>query len=101
MPKGVTPVQEAIVSVPLDAAAVEALGLGERWVQDARKRLALSDYADGLLSLGQAARLAGTTYMEFLTYLSERRVPLTYGPSDLDEDIQNLKQMGLWDGPVG
>jgi len=92
-------VQEAIVSVPLDAAAVEALGLGERWVQDARKRLALSYYADGLLSLGQAARLAGTTYMESLTYLSKRRVPLTYGPANLDEDIRQFRKTGHWDQP--
>jgi|GEM_PF-5213415 len=50
-------VPDTEVSVRLDAAAVEALNLGERWAADVRKRLPLSYYADGLLSPGQAARL--------------------------------------------
>lgn len=89
------------VSVQLDAAAVEALNLGERWAADIRKRLALSYYADGLLSLGQAARLAGARQAEFLAYLHERRVPVNYGEAELGEDIQQLKKTGLWDAPLG
>lgn len=89
------------VSVRLDAAAVEALNLGERWAADVRRRLALSYYADGLLSLGQAARLAGATYAEFLAYLHERQVPVNYGVAELGEDVEQLKKMGLWNAPVG
>lgn len=94
-------VGDAEVSVQLDGAAVEALNLGDRWAADARKRLAVSYYADGLLSLGQVARLAGTTYAEFLAYLHERRVPLNYGSAELDDDVKQLRRMGLWDAPVG
>ena len=89
------------VSVRLDAAAVEALNLGERWEADVRRRLALSYYADDLLSLGQAARLAGATYTEFLAYLHERQVPVNYGVAELGEDVEQLKKRGLWNAPVG
>ena len=41
------------VSVRLDATAVESLNLGERLAVDVRKRVALSHYADGFLSLGR------------------------------------------------
>jgi len=94
-------VPDTQVSVRLDAAAVEALNLGDRWAIDVRKRLALSYYSDSLLSLGQAARLAGVTYAEFLAYLHERQVPINYGTAELDEDLEQLKKMGLWDAPVG
>ncbi len=87
--------------VPLDAEALEALKLGPNWAVDIRKRLAASYYADGLLSLGQAARLAGVPYADFVSYLHERRIPLNYGPDDLAADVDQLKKLGLWDGPVG
>ena len=90
-------VPDTEVSVRLDAAAVAALNLGERWAIDVRKRRALSYYADGLLSLGQAARLAGATYAEFPGYLHERQVPVNYETAELAEDLEQLRDMALWD----
>lgn len=89
------------VKLPLDADAVEALNLGPKWAEDVRKRVAASYYAEGRLSLGQAARLSGFAYADFLAYLRERRIPLDYGPQDLADDVDELKRMGRWDGPSG
>ena len=94
-------VPHADVTVALDAVAVEALNLGDRWAEDARKRLALSYYVDGLLSLGQAARLAGVSYAVFLAYLHERKFALHYGPEALAADVEQLKDMGLWHASMG
>lgn len=85
----------------LDAVAVEALHLRERWAADVRRRLALSYYADGLLSLGQAARLAGARYAEFLAYLHERQAPVNCGVAELGEDVEQRKKTGLLNATLG
>lgn len=98
---GVVRVAGREVQLPLDADAVEALNLGPKWAEDFRKRVAASYYAEGRLSLGQAARLSGLTYAEFLAYLRERRIPLDYGPQDLADDVDEFKRLGMWNGPSG
>lgn len=60
------------------------------------ERDALVDVAIGLYkreeaSLGRAAEVAGITSVELLDELGRRRIPVNYGPSDLQADLSTLK----------
>ena len=49
--------------------------------------LALSLYAQGILSFGQARELAGMTKLEFGLLLGKRHMPRHYEHDDLQEDL--------------
>ena len=49
--------------------------------------LALSLYAQGVLSFGKASELAELTSLEFGVLLGKRNIPRQYDETDLQDDI--------------
>lgn len=49
--------------------------------------LALSLYAQGILSFGKASELAEMTTLEFSVLLGKRNIPRQYDETDLQDDI--------------
>ena len=47
--------------------------------------LAVALYAQNALGLGKAAELAGMSRLDLTDILAERRIPMHYGQTDLDE----------------
>lgn len=52
-----------------------------------KTELALSLYAQGLLSFGKACELAEMTKVEFGLLLGKRNIPRQYDEQDLEDDI--------------
>jgi predicted HTH domain antitoxin len=75
-----------IPQVVLDAAQMN--------VQDVRRELALTLYAQQRLSLGKACELAGLTLWEFRQWLATRRIEAHYDTADLQEDMATLRDLG-------
>ena len=46
------------------------------------------------LTLGQASRLAGMNQLEFQRLLAGRQIPIHYGVSDFEQDLQTLRELG-------
>ena len=55
--------------------------------QRMKLELALSLYAQNLLSQGKAAELAGLDWFAFNDMLAKRGIPLPYGLQELEEDL--------------
>jgi len=55
--------------------------------QRLRTELALAIYAQGILSFGKAAELAGLSRYHFADLVAERGIPRHYGDEELAEDI--------------
>lgn len=53
-------------------------------------RFAVSRYADGTATLGQAATVAGLSQADFQFELGRRRVPVHYDSDDLREDAETI-----------
>ena len=45
-------------------------------------------YTRGRVGAGKAAQLLGISRLEFLDELAKRKIPVNYGCSELEEDIQ-------------
>ncbi len=45
------------------------------------------EYAEGRLTTGKAAGLAGVSVWEMLDYLRQRKIPAQYGLDDLEHDV--------------
>lgn len=60
-----------------------------------RTEMAIWLYREGRLTLAQAARWAGMTRLQFQRALSAKGVSIHYESADLDEELQNLKEVGL------
>ncbi|MGA9995514.1 MAG: UPF0175 family protein [Pyrinomonadaceae bacterium] len=45
------------------------------------------------LSIGQASRLAGMSRLQFQHLLASRQIPLHYGVSELETDLETLREM--------
>ncbi len=75
-----------IIHVPRDV--VEGARIPEEEFEKvARIELAIALYARGVLSLGQARRLAGLSKWEFLEELAKRGVERHYTQEELEDDI--------------
>jgi len=61
--------------------------------QQLRLEIAVALYEKGILSFGQARKLAGMGYFEFEKLLFDRNVPNGYTPEDLKSDIDTLEQL--------
>ena len=76
-----------ILEIPGDVA--DALRLPDlEKAQRLRLELSVSLYSQGILGLGKAAQLAGLSRWEMNRLLGERKVPMHYGPEELEEDLQ-------------
>ncbi len=79
-----------MIRVPRDI--VEAARIPEaEFERVARVELAVALYARGVLSFGQARRLAGLSKWEFLEELAKRGVERHYTREELEDDIAFAK----------
>jgi len=75
-----------VIKIPRDI--VESAKIPENeFERVARVELAVTLYARGILSLGQARRLAGLSKWEFLEELAKRGVERHYTREELEDDI--------------
>jgi len=84
-----TPVPEDIY-LTLQASGLFREALAVR----SRRLLALRFYQDRVLSLGQAARLAGMSRWEFIDFLSENHVPvIDYSDEELASEFAAVSEL--------
>ena len=73
---------------------VSALSMsGVEMASDFSRRVALSLFSEGILSLGKAAELAGMSYRDFFDLARAKRIPLNYTVEDLESDVQILREV--------
>ena len=53
-----------------------------------REKLAIALYAQGILSFGKAAELAGIARTEFAAAIGQRGIPRHYSESELKQDLE-------------
>ncbi len=61
---------------------------------DSVQRLALSYFADGVLSFGQAAKMCDMTAWEFSEFLARKQVFINYDIEDLEKELEVGKELG-------
>ncbi|MGE5484656.1 MAG: UPF0175 family protein [Ignavibacteriales bacterium] len=82
------------IELKVPRSAVSALGMSDHeMASDFSRRVAVSLHADGLLSLGKAAEMAGVPYADFMELLRAKKMPLNYSVEDLEEDIRSLREV--------
>ena len=74
------------LQVPDSVARGLRLPEGEA-VERLHSELALSLYAQDILSFGKAAELAAVSRYQFADLVARRGIPRHYGPEDLAEDL--------------
>ena len=62
-------------------------------IEDIKRELALTLYAQRRLSLGKAREFAGLSLFEFRQLIALRRIPVNYGDAELAEDIEAVAQV--------
>ena len=55
--------------------------------------LALRLYQKGIVSMGQARRLAGLSKWDFLELLAKEKIPLSYDVKELGKDLKTVEQL--------
>lgn len=75
-----------MIRIPKDVVEGARIPEGE-FEKIARVELAIALYARGVLSLGQARRLAGLTKWEFLEELAKRGMERHYTREELEDDL--------------
>lgn len=55
--------------------------------------LAVLLFQKGKISLGQAAELAGMSYLQFQMLLASRRIPIHYDVADFEQDMRTLQEL--------
>ncbi|MDP1591733.1 MAG: UPF0175 family protein [Prosthecobacter sp.] len=71
---------------------IQDAGIDEK---SALKELALTLFAQGRLTAGQARRMAGVHFFEFEQWRTERGLPLReFNEEELDSDIETLRSLG-------
>ncbi len=63
-------------------------------IPELKVEIAVYLYAQGRLSIGKARELAGLTLWEFRQLLASRRIPPHYDETDVDQDVETLREMG-------
>jgi predicted HTH domain antitoxin len=53
--------------------------------------IAVTLFQQDRLTLGQAAAFAGLTQLDMQRILASRRIPLHYGPEDLEHDLATVR----------
>jgi predicted HTH domain antitoxin len=64
--------------------------------QEMLVELALYLFDKEVMTLGQAKTLAGMSVGDFMTLLGQRGIEMHYGVEEFMEDIETLKETGLW-----
>lgn len=55
--------------------------------------LAVLLFQKGKISLGQAAELAGMSYLQFQMLLASRRIPIHYDIAEFEQDMRTLQEL--------
>jgi len=55
--------------------------------------LALRLYQKGIISMGQARRLAGLSKWDFLELLAKEKIPLSYDVEELEKDLKTVEEL--------
>jgi predicted HTH domain antitoxin len=63
-------------------------------INELKRELAISLYAQGRLSVGKARELAEMSLWEFRQLLAFRRISPHYDITDLEEDVATLRELG-------
>jgi len=63
-------------------------------VPELKVEMAVFLYSQGRLSIGKARELAGMSLWEFRQLLASRRISPHYDVTDLEKDVNTLRQMG-------
>jgi predicted HTH domain antitoxin len=58
-------------------------------------RLAVMLFKEELITLGQAAEIAGLHQMQFQKELAKRKIPIHYGTEDFERDLVTISNMKL------
>lgn len=58
------------------------------------REIAVLLYQKDKLTLGQASKLAGASYLQFQFLLASRQIPVHYDAAEFDSDIKTLKSLG-------
>ncbi len=69
---------------------VQSTKLNERELEI---EIAVALYEKGILSFGQARKLARMEYFEFEKLLFDRKVPTGFTPEDLEADLATLQKL--------
>ena len=78
------------MSITISDDILASSGLTE---EELRRELAIALFQTERLTLGQAAKLAEQTQLEFQKVLASRRIPIHYGPQELDEDLRTVRRV--------
>lgn len=60
-----------------------------------KKNFLLELYREGKISIGRMAALLGVNRIEMLGILKDSDIPLNYGVTELEEDIETAKRLGM------
>ena len=82
---------EAMTTLEIPQGILDAAHLS---LSELRRELALTLYAQQRLSLGKARELADLTLWEFRQWLALRRIAAHYDATDLQEDLDTLRELG-------
>ena len=55
--------------------------------------LALRLYQKGIISMGQARRLAGLSKWDFLELLAKEKIPLSYDVEEVEKDLKTVEEL--------
>jgi predicted HTH domain antitoxin len=72
---------------------VDVLESAQLTLEEARLELAIALFANGRLSQGKAAELAGLPVGEFQVHLGRRRIGPHYGEAEAREDADTLSRL--------
>jgi len=82
------------IQLPVDI--LYSLGIDNtRFEYFVKKNFLLELYREGRISLGRMAALLEVSRTEMLGIMKDSKIPLNYGVSELDEDIETAKRMGI------
>ncbi len=82
--------------IQLPADILYSLGIDKTHIEYfVKKNFLLELYREGRISLGRMASLLEVSRTEMLGIMKDSNIPLNYGVSELDEDIETAKRLGI------
>lgn len=82
--------------IQLPADILYSLGIDKTRIEYfVKKNFLLELYREGRISLGRMAALLEVSKTEMLGIMKDSKIPLNYGVSELDEDIETAKRLGI------
>lgn len=70
---------------------LQVTGMSE---EEFRQEIAILFFQKEKLTLGQAARLAGMSQLQFQHLLASRKIPIHYDVAEFEGDLKTLKELG-------